>query len=49
MPLLEENISANKALFCSASATPQPIVLDWDEQCLPSRVTEMDSSFDVIV
>ncbi|EKM50155.1 uncharacterized protein PHACADRAFT_213908 [Phanerochaete carnosa HHB-10118-sp] len=49
MPLLEDNISANKAMFCSASATPQPIVLDWDEQSLPSRVTEIGSSFDVIV
>ncbi|GJE93325.1 hypothetical protein PsYK624_094840 [Phanerochaete sordida] len=49
MPLLEENIAANKALFRNAAATPEAAVLDWDEQELPSRVAAIGSGFDVIL
>lgn len=49
MPLLEENIAANKALFRSATATPEAIVLDWDEQDLPPRVASTGTGFDVIL
>ena len=49
MPLLEENIAANKSAFRSASSTPEAVVLDWDEQGLPSQVANISTGFDVIV
>lgn len=49
MPLLEQNIASNKAVFRAASVKPEAVVLDWDEDTLPAEVTAFGTGFDVIV
>jgi len=49
MPLLEENISRNEGLFTSISNRPQPAVLNWEDEHLPTQVTSVSGGFDVII
>ncbi|KAK7683348.1 hypothetical protein QCA50_013610 [Cerrena zonata] len=47
MPLLEHNISNNEHLF--VGDRPQALVLDWDEESLPSEVTAIQDGFDLVI
>ncbi|EMD38794.1 hypothetical protein CERSUDRAFT_133318, partial [Gelatoporia subvermispora B] len=48
IPLLEHNIETNGGLFCSPTTKPQALVLDWDDENLPSEVDALDG-LDVII
>ena len=47
MPLLEHNISSNEHLF--EGSRPQALVLDWDDEDLPTEVNSLQTGFDLIV
>lgn len=49
MPLLEHNITANKAVFQSPWTCPQAVVLDWDAEKFPEEVSAVRDGFHVIV
>lgn len=49
MPLLEHNISANETLFRSPSARPEALVLDWDDERLPERLSVVKTGFNAIM
>lgn len=49
MPLLEHNIRTNAHLFSSANTSPRAVVLDWDDERLPTEVTDVEGRFDMIV
>lgn len=40
MELIEHNLSTNSAFF--SNLRPQAIVLDWDEDDLPSQVNDLE-------
>ena len=48
MPVLSHNVSSNAKYFIHPQDSPQPLVLDWDEENLPERVLEA-GGFDIIL
>ena len=49
MPLLQHNLDVNSGTFVSPCSRPRPVILDWDDEALPSEIVEIHAGFDLIV